>query len=102
MVQNLYYKRLTVLRFIGGDLCFEPQNNIIKDIIKTLSQFGEVNYRMTTDGAEFYRADKLFGKLYNEQLYLLYKTDQLTQVLPEDMNNLQLILSIAYLIAGVG
>lgn len=57
---------------------------------------------MTTDGAEFYRADKLFGKLYNEQLYLLYKTDQLTQVLPEDMNNLQLILSIAYLIAGVG
>lgn len=56
---------------------------------------------MTTDGVEFYRADKLFGKLYNEQLYLLYKTDQLTQVLPEDMNNLQLILSIAYLIAGV-
>ncbi|MBU6184661.1 MAG: hypothetical protein KGO98_05310 [Rickettsiales bacterium] len=78
------------------------ENNIIKDIIKTLSQFGEVNYRMTTDGAEFYRADKLFGKLYNEQLYLLYKTDQLTQVLPEDMNNLQLILSVAYLIAGVG
>jgi hypothetical protein len=30
------------------------ENNIIKDIIKTLSQFGEVNYRMTTDGAEFY------------------------------------------------
>jgi hypothetical protein len=56
---------------------------------------------MTTDGAEFYRADKLFGKLYNEQLYLLYKTDQLTPVLPEDMNNLQLILSISYLIAGV-
>ena len=77
------------------------ENNIIKDIIKTLLQFGEVNYRMTTDGVEFYRADKLFGKLYNEQLYLLYKTDQLTQVLPEDMNNLQLILSIAYLIAGV-
>jgi len=62
------------------------ENNIIKDIITTLSQFGEVNYRITTDGAE---------------LYLLYKTDQLTQVLPEDMNNLQLILSVAYLIAGV-
>lgn len=77
------------------------ENNIIKDIIKTLSQFGEVNYRTTTDGVEFYRADKLFGKLYNEQLYLLYKTDQLTPVLPEDMNNLQLILSISYLIAGV-
>ena len=41
-------------------------------------------------------------QLYNEQLYLLYKTDQLTQVLPEDMSNLQLILSVAYLIAGVG
>ena len=77
------------------------ENNIIKDIIKTLSQFGEVNYRMTTDGVEFYRDDKLFGKLYTEQLYLLYKTDQLTPVLPEDMNNLQLILSISYLIAGV-
>ena len=78
------------------------ENHIIKDIITTLSQFGEVNYRMTTDGVEFYRANKLFGKLYNEQLYLLYKTDQLIQLLPEDMNNLQLILSIAYLIAGVG
>jgi hypothetical protein len=78
------------------------ENNIIKDIIKTLSQFGEVNYRMTINGVKFYRSGKLFGKLYNEQLYLLYKTDQLTQVLPEDMNNLQLILSIAYLIAGVG
>jgi len=78
------------------------ENNIIKDIITTLSQFGEVNYRMTTDGVEFYRANKLFGKLYNEQLHLLYKTDQLTQLLPEDMNNLQLILSVAYLIAGVG
>jgi TfoX/Sxy family transcriptional regulator of competence genes len=44
------------------------ENNIIKDIITTLSQFGEVNYRMTTDGVEFYRANKLFGKLYNEQL----------------------------------
>ena len=78
------------------------ENNIIKDIITTLSQFVEVNYRITTDSVEFYRNNKLFGKLYNEQLYLLYKTDQLTQVLPEDMNNLQLILSIAYLIAGVG
>ena len=56
------------------------ENNIIKDIINTLSQFGEVNYRMTTAGVEFYRADKLFGKLYTAQLYLLYKTDQLTQV----------------------
>ena len=54
------------------------ENNIIKDIIKTLSQFGEVNYRMTINGVEFYRSGKLFGKLYNEQLYLLYKTDQLT------------------------
>ena len=76
------------------------ENNIIKDIIITLSQFGEVNYRMTINGVEFYRSGKLFGKLYNEQLYLLYKTDQLT--LPEDMSNLQLILSVAYLIAGVG
>jgi hypothetical protein len=57
---------------------------------------------MTINGVEFYRSGKLFGKLYNEQLYLLYKTDQLTQVLPEDMSNLQLILSVAYLIAGVG
>ena len=56
------------------------ENNIIKDIIKTLSQFGEVNYRMTADGVDFYRADKLFGKLYNDQLYLLYNTDQLTKV----------------------
>jgi hypothetical protein len=73
------------------------ENNIIKDIINTLSQFGEVNYRMTINGVEFYRSGKLFGKLYNEQLYLLYKTDQLTQVVPEDMSNLQLILSVAYL-----
>ena len=50
---------------------------------------------------KWYLSSYKFGKLYNEQLYLLYKTDQLTQVLPEDMNNLQLILSIAYLIAGV-
>jgi len=77
------------------------ENNIIKDIIITLSQFGEVNYRMTTDGVEFYRSGKLFGKLYNDQLYLLYNTDQLTQVSLEDMNNLQLVLSISYLIAGV-
>ena len=49
------------------------ENNIIKDIIKTLSQFGEVNYRMTINGVKFYRSGKLFGKLYNEQLYLLYK-----------------------------
>jgi TfoX/Sxy family transcriptional regulator of competence genes len=48
------------------------ENNIIKDIIKTLSQFGEVNYRMTINGVEFYRSGKLFGKLYNEQLYLWF------------------------------
>jgi TfoX/Sxy family transcriptional regulator of competence genes len=77
------------------------ENNIIKDIIKTLSQFGQVNYRMITDGVEFYRAGKLFGKLYNEQLYLLYKADYLTEVSLKDKNNLQLILGIAYLIAGV-
>ena len=35
-----------------------------------VSQFGEVNYRMTINGVEFYRSGKLFGKLYNEQLYL--------------------------------
>ena len=29
------------------------ENNIIKDIIKTLSQFGEVNYRMTINGVKF-------------------------------------------------
>ena len=78
------------------------ENNIIKDIIRTLSQFGQVNYRMITDGVEFYRAGKLFGELYNEQLYLLYKADYLTEVSLKDRNNLQLILSIAYLIAGVG
>ena len=78
------------------------ENNIIKDIITTLSQFGEVNYRITTDSVEFYRNNKLFGKLYNEQLYLLYKADYLTLVSLKDKNNLRLILSIAYLIAGVG
>ncbi len=62
------------------------ENNIIKEIITTLSRFRKVNYRMITDSAEFYKA----GKLYNEQLYLLYKTDQLTQVSLEDMNNLKL------------
>jgi len=35
-------------------------------------------------------------------LYLLYKADYLTEVSLKDRNNLQLILSIAYLIAGVG
>ena len=73
------------------------ENNIIKEIIKTLLQFGQVNYRIITDGVEFYRA----GKLYNEQLYLLYKADYLTEVSLKDKNNLQLILGIAYLIAGV-
>ncbi len=77
------------------------KGNIIKEIITTLSQFGQVYYRMSKDGVEFYRAGKLFGKLYNDQLYLLYNTDQLTQVSLEDMNNLQLVLSISYLIAGV-
>ena len=65
------------------------ENNIIKEIIKTLSQFGQVNYRIITDGVEFYRA----GKLYN--------ADYLTEVSLKDKNNLQLILGIAYLIAGV-
>jgi len=73
------------------------KGNIIKEIITPLSQFGQVHYRMSKDGVEFYRA----GKLYNDQLYLLYNTDQLTQVSLEDMNNLQLVLSISYLIAGV-
>lgn len=77
------------------------KGNIIKEIITTLSQFGQVHYRMSKDGVKFYRAGKLFGKLYNDQLYLLYNTDQLTQVSLEDMNNLQLVLSISYLIAGV-
>ncbi len=48
------------------------KGNIIKEIITTLSQFGQVHYRMSKDGVEFYRAGKLFGKLYNDQLYLLY------------------------------
>ena len=78
------------------------ENNIIKDIITTLSQFGKVNYRITTDSVEFYRNNKLFGKLYNEQLYLLYKDDYLSPVSLKDKNNLRLILNIAYLIAGVG
>ncbi len=48
------------------------ENNIIKDIIKTLSQFGEVNYRMTTDGAEFYRADKLLvNYIMNSCIYYI-------------------------------
>lgn len=34
------------------------ENNIIKEIITTLSQFGQVNYRIITDGVEFYRAGK--------------------------------------------
>ena len=44
------------------------ENNIIKEIITTLSQIGQVEYRITTDGVTFYRADKLFGKLYNVML----------------------------------
>ena len=54
------------------------ESNLIKDIIATLSRIGQVQYRMTKNGVELYRSDKLFGKLYNEHLYLLYKADQLT------------------------
>jgi hypothetical protein len=43
------------------------ESNLIKEIIATLSQIGQVQYRMTKNGVELYRSDKLFGKLYNEQ-----------------------------------
>ena len=65
------------------------KSNLIKEIIATLSQMGQVQYRMTKNGVELYRSDKLFGKLYNEHLYLLYKADQLTEVSEQDMGKLQ-------------
>ncbi len=76
--------------------------NIIKEIITTLSEYGQVQYRMTADGVEFYRTGRLFGKLDNERLYLLYRTDELSQVPPESMNDLHPMLSAAYYIAGAG
>ena len=76
------------------------ENNLIKEIIATLSRIGQVHYRMTKNGVELYRSDKLFGKLYNEHLYLLYKADQLSEVLQQDMGNLQVILKSSYLSAG--
>ena len=76
------------------------ESNLIKEIIATLSQIGQVQYRMTKNGVELYRSDKLFGKLYNEHLYLLYKTDQLSEVPQQDMGNLQVILKSSYLSAG--
>ena len=76
------------------------ESNLIKEIIATLSQMGQVQYRMNKNGVELYRSDKLFGKLYNEHLYLLYKADQLSEVLQQDMGNLQVILKSSYLSAG--
>ena len=76
------------------------ESNLIKEIIATLSQIGQVQYRMTKNGVELYRSDKLFGKLYNEHLYLLYKTDQLTEVSEQDIGKLQVMLKSSYLIAG--
>ena len=76
------------------------ESNLIKEIIATLSQMGQVQYRMTKNDVELYRSDKLFGKLYNEHLYLLYKADQLSEVLQQDMGNLQVILKSSYLSAG--
>ena len=73
------------------------ESNIIKEII---AQMGQVQYRMTKNGVELYRSDKLFGKLYNEHLYLLYKTDQLTEVSEQDMGNLQVMLKSSYITAG--
>jgi TfoX/Sxy family transcriptional regulator of competence genes len=76
------------------------ESNLIKEIIATLSQIGQVQYRMTKDGVELYRSDRLFGKLYNEHLYLLYKTDQLTEVSEQDIGKLQVMLKSSYLTAG--
>ena len=76
------------------------ENNLIKEIIATLSRIGQVHYRMTKNGVELYRSDKLFGKLYNEHLYLLYKTDQLTEVSEQDIGKLQVMLKSSYLSAG--
>lgn len=76
------------------------ESNLIKEIIATLSQMGQVQYRMTKNGVELYRSDKLFGKLYNEHLYLLYKTDQLTEVSEQDIGKLQVMLKSSYITAG--
>jgi TfoX/Sxy family transcriptional regulator of competence genes len=76
------------------------ESNLIKEIIATLSQMGQVQYRMNKNGVELYRSDKLFGKLYNEHLYLLYKTDQLTEVSEQDLGNLQVMLKSSYITAG--
>ena len=76
------------------------ESNLIKKIIATLSQMGQVQYRMNKNGVELYRSDKLFGKLYNEHLYLLYKTDQLTEVSEQDMGKLQVMLKSSYITAG--
>ena len=74
------------------------ENSIIKKFIRTLSQIGPIEHRMTTNGIEFYKRDNLFGKLSNEQLYLLYKTSQLTEVSEQDIEKLQVILKDSYLI----
>ena len=76
------------------------ESNLIKEIIATLSQMGQVQYRMNKNGVELYRSDKLFGKLYNEHLYLLYKADQLSEVSQQDMGKLEVILKSSYLSAG--
>ena len=76
------------------------ESNLIKEIIATLSQMGQVQYRMTKNGVELYRSDKLFGKLYNEHLYLLYKTDQLTEVSEQDIGKLQVMIKSSYITAG--
>jgi TfoX/Sxy family transcriptional regulator of competence genes len=76
------------------------ESNLIKEIIATLSQMVQVQYRMTKNGVELYRSDKLFGKLYNEHLYLLYKTDQLSEVPQQDMGKLEVILKSSYITAG--
>ena len=76
------------------------ESNLIKEIIATLSQMGQVQYRMTKNGVELYRSDKLFGKLYNEHLYLLYKANQLTEVSEQDIGKLQVMLKSSYLTAG--
>ena len=76
------------------------ESHLIKEIIATLSQMGQVQYRMTKDGVDLYRSDRLFGKLHNEHLYLLYKADQLSEVSQQDMGNLQVILKSSYITAG--
>jgi hypothetical protein len=46
------------------------------------------------------RQNRLFGKLYNEHLYLLYKANQLTEVSEQDLGNLQVMLKSSYITAG--